>query len=179
MGAVGCGVAGRAGGEYVVCGLRPASRFLRGDCSSISNQSGVAAQADGAPRLHPTGNLLARPAVRKGDLARGLAEAAVVVEGTWQTQWIEHAYIEAEAGVGETTRDGTTVLTVSTQTPYMDRDATAKVLGIAPGGIRVVQAVTGGGFGGKLDLSVQPYLALAVKSKNLRFESSERKVPCD
>ena len=121
------------------------------------------AQADGAPRLHPTGNLLARPAVRKGDLARGLAEAAVVVEGTWQTQWIEHAYIEAEAGVGETTRDGTTVLTVSTQTPYMDRDATAKVLGIAPGGIRVVQAVTGGGFGGKLDLSVQPYLALAAR----------------
>src|SRR5439155_1356873 len=86
------------------------------------------ARADGAPRLHPTGNLLARPAVRKGDSTHGLAEAAVVVEGTWQTQWIEHAYIEPEAGVGETTRDGTTVLTVSTQTPYMDRDATAKVL---------------------------------------------------
>jgi CO/xanthine dehydrogenase Mo-binding subunit len=45
----------------------------------------------------------------------------------------------------------------------MDRDATAKVLGVDPERVHVVQAVTGGGFGGKLDLSVQPYLALAVR----------------
>ncbi|MBI3455529.1 MAG: molybdopterin-dependent oxidoreductase [Candidatus Rokubacteria bacterium] len=118
-----------------------------------------------APRLHPAGNLLARPAVRKGDVARGFAEAAVVVEGTWQTQWIEHAYIEPEAGIAYREGDadgGTITLVVSTQTPYMDRDATARVLGVPPERVRVIQAVTGGGFGGKLDLSIQPYLALAV-----------------
>ncbi|HEV8674602.1 MAG TPA: molybdopterin cofactor-binding domain-containing protein [Methylomirabilota bacterium] len=124
--------------------------------------SADAARRADAPRLHPAGNLLARPAVRKGDVARGLGEAAVVVEGTWQTQWIEHAYIEPEAGVAYREADGTITLVVSTQTPYMDRDATAKVLGLPPAGIRVIQAVTGGGFGGKLDLSIQPYLALAV-----------------
>jgi aldehyde oxidoreductase len=153
-----------------------------------------------APSLHPNGNLLARPAVRKGDAARGLAAAATVVEGTWQTQWIEHAYIEPEAGIayrGELPASaapagdaapadgaaaagaasasagpaahpradapGPITLVVSTQTPYMDRDATAKVLGVPPEAVRVIQAVTGGGFGGKLDLSVQPYLALAVR----------------
>ncbi|MBI4013977.1 MAG: molybdopterin-dependent oxidoreductase, partial [Candidatus Rokubacteria bacterium] len=115
-----------------------------------------------ARRLHPEGNLLARPAVRKGDVGRGLAEAAVVVEGTWRTQWIEHAYIEPEAGIAYREPDGTITLVVSTQTPYMDRDATAEVLGVPPERVRVIQAVTGGGFGGKLDLSVQPYLALAV-----------------
>ncbi len=125
--------------------------------------SAEASRHAGAPALHPRGNLLARPAVRKGDVARGFADAAVTVEGTWQTQWIEHAYIEPEAGIAERDGDGTTVLTVSTQTPYMDRDATAKVLGVAPEQVRVVQAVTGGGFGGKLDLSIQPYLALAAQ----------------
>lgn len=124
--------------------------------------SAEAAHRHDAPVLHPHGNLLARPAVRKGEVGRGLAEAAVVVEGTWQTQWIEHAYIEPEAGIGYREADGTITLVVSTQTPYMDRDATAKVLGVPPERIRVIQAVTGGGFGGKLDLSIQPYLALAV-----------------
>jgi CO/xanthine dehydrogenase Mo-binding subunit/aerobic-type carbon monoxide dehydrogenase small subunit (CoxS/CutS family) len=125
--------------------------------------SAEAARRPDAPALHAGGNCLARPAVRRGDAARGLREAAVVVEDTWQTQWIEHAYIEPEAGVAYAEPDGTTTLVVSTQTPYMDRDATAKVLGVPPERVRVVQAVTGGGFGGKLDLSIQPYLALAVR----------------
>ncbi|MGH7319794.1 MAG: molybdopterin cofactor-binding domain-containing protein, partial [Candidatus Rokuibacteriota bacterium] len=124
--------------------------------------SADAAQQPDAPSVHPNGNLLARPAVRRGDVARGLSGAAVVVDGTWQTQWIEHAYIEPEAGIAYRDADGTLVLVVSTQTPYMDRDATARVLGVPPERVRVIQAVTGGGFGGKLDLSVQPYLALAV-----------------
>jgi CO/xanthine dehydrogenase Mo-binding subunit/aerobic-type carbon monoxide dehydrogenase small subunit (CoxS/CutS family) len=125
-------------------------------------RSADAARRPDAPALHPSGNLLAQPAVRKGDVAGGFAQAATVVEGTWQTQWIEHAYIEPEAGVGYREADGTITLVVSTQTPYMDRDATAKVLGVPPERVRVIQAVTGGGFGGKLDLCVQPYLALAV-----------------
>jgi CO/xanthine dehydrogenase Mo-binding subunit/aerobic-type carbon monoxide dehydrogenase small subunit (CoxS/CutS family) len=124
--------------------------------------SAEAARAAGAPRLHREGNLLARPAVRRGEVAQGFAEAATVVEGSWQTQWIEHAYIEPEAGLAVREPDGTVTLTVSTQTPYMDRDATARVLAVPPERVRVIQAVTGGGFGGKLDLSVQPYLALAA-----------------
>jgi CO/xanthine dehydrogenase Mo-binding subunit/aerobic-type carbon monoxide dehydrogenase small subunit (CoxS/CutS family) len=144
-------------------------------------ESVAAASRGGAPALHPAGNLLARPAVRRGDVDRALADAAAVVEGTWETQWIEHAYIEPEAGIAYLEppaasggRDaasrapdppgdgGTLTLVVSTQTPYMDRDATARVLGWPPERVRVIQAVTGGGFGGKLDLSVQPYLALAA-----------------
>ncbi len=125
--------------------------------------SAEAAGRPDAPRLHDGGNLLARPAVRRGDAASALAEAPVVVGGTWQTQWIEHAYIEPEAGLAYREADGTLTLVVSTQTPYMDRDATARVLGLPPERVRVIQAVTGGGFGGKLDLSVQPYLALAAE----------------
>ena len=49
-----------------------------------------------------------------------------------------------------------------TQTPYMDRDEIAHVLGLAPERIHVVPSAIGGGFGGKLDLSVQPLLAVAA-----------------
>ncbi len=51
---------------------------------------------------------------------------------------------------------------VTTQSPYLDRDETAAVLGIAPERLRIVPSACGGGFGGKLDLSVQPLLALAA-----------------
>jgi len=50
VGTVDAAVAGRARDEYVVCGLRTASRFLRGDCTAISSQSGVAAQASQLPQ---------------------------------------------------------------------------------------------------------------------------------
>jgi CO/xanthine dehydrogenase Mo-binding subunit/aerobic-type carbon monoxide dehydrogenase small subunit (CoxS/CutS family) len=145
--------AAEAGARAVRVAYRPQPALL----------SPEAAAAPGAAPLHPGGNLLARPGVVRGDVAAGLAAAAAVVEGTWETQWIEHAYIEPEAGVAHAEPDGTLTLVVSTQTPYMDRDATARVLGVPAERVRVIQAVTGGGFGGKLDLSVQPYLALAVR----------------
>ncbi|MBI4773367.1 MAG: molybdopterin-dependent oxidoreductase, partial [Deltaproteobacteria bacterium] len=48
------------------------------------------------------------------------------------------------------------------QNPHYDREDLALFLGVEVERIRVVQAETGGGFGGKLDLSVQPFLALAA-----------------
>src|SRR5439155_1468428 len=49
-----------------------------------------------------------------------------------------------------------------TQTPVMDRDEVANVLGVAPGQVRIIPTATGGGFGGKLDLSLQPLIAVAA-----------------
>ena len=53
-------------------------------------------------------------------------------------------------------------IAATTQTPYMDRDEVANVLGIAPEQVRIRPTVCGGGFGGKLDQSVQPLLAVAA-----------------
>src|SRR5690606_9135781 len=59
--------------------------------------------------------------------------------------------------------DGDTlVIRACTQAPYMDRDDTAQVLGLAPEKVRIVPTATGGGFGSKLDLSVQPYVGLVA-----------------
>lgn len=121
------------------------------------------ATAPDAPLVHPDRpeNILVRGLCRKGDVERGLAAAAHVAEGRFETAYVEHAYIEPEAGYAQRVGD-TLELHVTTQTPYMDRDETALVLGVEPEQVRIVPTACGGGFGGKLDMSVQPFLALAA-----------------
>ena len=53
-------------------------------------------------------------------------------------------------------------VTACTQAPYMDLEETARVLGVDPSRVRIRPTACGGGFGGKLDVSVQPLLAVAA-----------------
>src|SRR4249920_1246028 len=53
-------------------------------------------------------------------------------------------------------------LFVCTQTPYMDRDEVARVLKLREDQVHVVPSAIGGGFGGKLDIAIQPLLAVAA-----------------
>jgi aldehyde oxidoreductase len=122
-----------------------------------------AAMAEGARLVQreKPGNLLIDGGVRHGDPDAAFEDCAAVAEGCFTTSFVEHAYIEPEAGwarrIGERIE-----IRVSTQTPYMDRDEVANVLGVAPERVRIVPTACGGGFGGKLDLSVQPLLAIAA-----------------
>jgi aldehyde oxidoreductase len=122
------------------------------------------ALAPDAPQLHATraGNILVEGHVQRGDVDAALAEADVVVSGEFTTPFVEHAYIEPEAGWAEM-EGGVVVIHVSTQTPYMDRESTATVLGVPEDLVRIVPTEVGGGFGGKLDVAVQPHLALAAR----------------
>ncbi len=67
----------------------------------------------------------------RGDVDDALASADVVVEGAFETGFVEHAYIEPEAGFARRVGDRMEV-TACTQAPYMDRDDVAAILGIAP-----------------------------------------------
>ena len=69
-----------------------------------------------------------------------MAEAACSVSGPIETSFVEHAYIEPEAGWAEMDGD-TLVIRACTQAPYMDRDDTALVLGLAPENVRIVPTV--------------------------------------
>jgi len=124
----------------------------------------IAAALDpAAPQLHEKrpGNILVRGHVETGDVPMALALGAVLVEGTFETAFVEHAYIEPEAGWARRVGDRIEI-TASTQAPYMDRDDTAAIMGLPPEAIRIIPSACGGGFGSKLDLSVQPYVALAA-----------------
>ena len=121
------------------------------------------AAAEGAPLVHPDrpGNILTRGRVRRGDPEAALAASAHVVSGEIATPFVEHAYIEPEAGLARLDGDRL-VIECCTQSPVMDRDDTAAVLGLPPERVRIIPTATGGGFGGKLDLSVQPLVGLAA-----------------
>lgn len=122
------------------------------------------ALADGAPRLHAgrPGNVLCEGLVRRGDAHAALADADVVVEGAFATPFVEHAPIEPEAGYA--VRVGERVdIYACTQAPVMDQEGVAQILDVPQDAVRIVPTATGGGFGTKLDLAVQPFLALAAR----------------
>jgi CO/xanthine dehydrogenase Mo-binding subunit len=118
------------------------------------------ARADGAPLVHDVGNTLVTWQIRCGDAAAALAAADVVVEGEYRSQHVEHAYLEPEGGVGWL-ENGVLTLRVSTQ--VIEHAATiARILQVPQSKVRVIAAYLGGGFGGKEDMTVEPYLALLV-----------------
>jgi len=134
----------------------------------------LAAAAAGNPvqPRHPD-NVLCRGRVVCGDVEAAAGNAVFVARSSFETRHVEHAYIEPEAGWAEivepdagtgTTAGGERRIRVfaCTQTPYMDRDEIANVLGIAASRVHIVPSAIGGGFGGKLDLSVQPLVAVAA-----------------
>lgn len=121
------------------------------------------AEAPGSPAVHDfrPGNILVRGRVIHGDVEKALGEAAVVVEAEYETGFVEHAYIEPEAGFARRVGDRIEIQSC-TQSPYMTRKDIAAILGIAEEAVRIIPTAVGGGFGSKLDMSVQPFLAVAA-----------------
>lgn len=121
------------------------------------------ADAGGIPNLHEGrgDNVMCRGFVRRGEPEAALERAAVVVAGEFSTGFIEHGYIEPEAAFARRAGDRIEVH-CCTQAPVMNRDGIAGLLGLPKEAVRVVPTATGGGFGSKLDLTTQPYVALAA-----------------
>ncbi len=120
-----------------------------------------AALAPAAPAVHAAGNILASTVIKRGDLEAGRAASAFVSSGRYETQRIEHGYMEPEAAIAYPNGDGVEVLSQS-QGIYEDRTQLAKLLGLAEEQVRVILVPNGGGFGGKEDLSVQGHAAVAA-----------------
>ncbi|HJU87090.1 MAG TPA: xanthine dehydrogenase family protein molybdopterin-binding subunit, partial [Gemmatimonadota bacterium] len=93
-------------------------------------------------------NVMKRIEVRKGDVESALARAARVVEGEYRTGAQEHVYIETQ-GMLAWEENGVLFVKGSLQCPYYVHKAALRALGRDADGVRIVQAPTGGGFGGK------------------------------
>lgn len=85
----------------------------------------------------------------KGDLAAGFARAELVLEGTYRVGHQEQLYIENQAMIAVPELDGGVTIRGSMQCPYYIHVALRRALGLDDRGARVIQAETGGGFGGK------------------------------
>ena len=132
-----------------------------------------AARRPGAPLLHPEKgvesrisepgrNVVAQMHDEMGDVDTALAEADAVVEGSWQTQRVNHAALETHATRGWISSDGRLVLRTSSQVPFLVRDELCHIFGIEPERLRVFTARVGGGFGGKQELITEDLVMLAV-----------------
>ncbi len=120
-----------------------------------------AALAPGAPLLHPSGNVMGGKRIRKGDADAALAGSDVIVEDTFQTQTVDHAFLDLEAGVARW--DGQTLtIRASGQWVHEERRLTALALGLPVECVRIIQPATGGAFGGREDISIQIHLGLAA-----------------
>lgn len=95
----------------------------------------------------------------RGDATIALKESAFVSSGSYETQRIEHAFLEKEAAVAVPQDSGITLYSQS-QGIYEDRRQVANMLGLNEEQVRVILLPNGGGFGGKEDLSVQGHVSL-------------------
>ena len=120
-----------------------------------------AAQPD-APKVHEKGNLLHQAEIVRGDVEAAFRGCAVVVEETYTTPFIEHAFLEPESGIAYLDGDGGLVLKIGTQTAFDDRTQLSEILDMPEDKIRVIQIPPGGAFGAKEDMILQQYLALGA-----------------
>ena len=131
-----------------------------------------------SPQVHPDrSNVLETCTIRFGEVDKAFAEAAYVSSDIYETQRIEHAFLETETALALPNGDGIKVFSQG-QGVYVDRKQVAKILNLPESKVNVVQVQNGGGFGGKEDLTVQGHAALmstyhpnAVKVHLTRDES--------
>jgi CO/xanthine dehydrogenase Mo-binding subunit len=123
-----------------------------------------AAMQPGATLVHEGlgSNVLLHIPIRKGDAARALAEADVVLAGEFATSWQEHAFLQPEAGVAYLDEQGRVVIETAGQWLHEDRRQIAAMLKLPDDQVIVRYAAIGGAFGGREDLSIQHLVALAT-----------------
>lgn len=114
----------------------------------------------GAPAVHAQGNILYHTKVRKGNIARGFDEAAVIVENIYRTSGQDHAPIEPEAGFAWIDAEGVLNVFSSTQYAFRDRRQIAIVLNLPMNRVRVANMTMGGGFGRKDDVTAEILVAM-------------------
>ncbi|HKA22317.1 MAG TPA: selenium-dependent xanthine dehydrogenase [Blastocatellia bacterium] len=115
-----------------------------------------------APKLHKKGNLLSSSEIKRGDVENALKNSTHVVTHTFQTQFIEHMFLEPEACIAMPEGHGLRVYTQG-QGVFDDRRQIASFMGMPESDVFVTLVSNGGAFGGKEDMSIQAQTALLAK----------------
>ncbi len=99
-----------------------------------------------------------------GSPGRGFAEADIIIENTYRTQRVEHAFLETEGALAAVAADGSIVVYASCQAPFRDRRQIARALALPENQVRVITPAIGGAFGGKDEAHVQIHAALLAQA---------------
>ncbi|MET1050380.1 MAG: xanthine dehydrogenase family protein molybdopterin-binding subunit, partial [Acidimicrobiales bacterium] len=128
------------------------------------------------PDLHPESNVYVTYRLRKGDVAEGWQQAEVVIEGSYEVPYQEHAYLQPEAAVSSIDEAGRITVAIAGQWTHEDQEQIAHALDLPPDQIRVIYPAIGGAFGGREDMSLQIVMALA--SWRLAGRGEHRPIRC-
>jgi CO/xanthine dehydrogenase Mo-binding subunit len=135
--------------------VAPGARVIHPDWESFQPAAG--------PDYPRYGNVAAEMISDPEGVAEGFANAVRVIEDEYVAQRQYQAYIEPKSAVG-IYRDGRFTVHTAHQYPFNVRDRIAQFLGVRPSDVRVIGHVIGGGFGAKLDASLEPYAAFLSKA---------------
>ncbi len=116
-----------------------------------------------APKVHESGNLLKMWTIKRGDSEAALASSDHVVTETFQTQFIEHAFLEPESSLAYDTEDGMHVLSGG-QGIWDDRRQIARLLAEPEQRVRVSLVSNGGAFGAREDLGINGHTAVMARA---------------
>lgn len=116
----------------------------------------------GAPVVHDYApdNVTKHIPIRKGDVETAFARCDLVIENTYETQQVEHAYLEPEAGLAWVDHDGVVTVLSPSQNITHHRHMLARIIAKPINKVRFIMSPVGGGFGGKEDMIYQGMLAL-------------------
>ena len=104
--------------------------------------------------------------VRLGDVEEAFARADHIIEGVYNTKPIEHAPSETTAAIAVPEPNGRYTVYTNTQALYFSLDNTAIILQVPGSMLHFVGGTVGGGFGGKVDVIVEPLATLAAMKTN-------------
>jgi len=116
----------------------------------------------GAPQLHSSGNICKQLVHVVGDVDSALKSATHRVEGHFETQRVDHAYLEPIVALARVTDDGGVVVHAPTQAPFETREQLVKILDLPREKVRVISPPIGGAFGGKLEIVIEAAAAIAA-----------------
>ncbi len=122
----------------------------------------IEAMKPDAPKVHDKGNIARQTRIRRGDVEAAFKRAAAIVENTYYTHPVAHAFLEPEAGLAYPDEQGRIVVVAGGQSAYRDKHEICESLDLPPDMVRVINPPTGGAFGGKDDVTLQTHLALLV-----------------
>lgn len=124
----------------------------------------IEAMKEGAPQVHDgQSNNIYHFKIRKGNIEEGFKNSDLIVENTYKTNMVDHAFLQPEGGISYIEK-GKIVVCVSTQYPHFDRLEISEALGLPEEKIRVLNPAVGGAFGGREDITMQIHLALATNT---------------
>jgi len=100
--------------------------------------------------------------VRLGNVEEGFAQADHIFEYKYESKPIEQAPTETTGCIVEPRHDGRLKIYSNTQAAFFTLDNTALILDVPFGKLQVVGGTVGGGFGGKVDVTVEPITCIAA-----------------